>query len=467
MADKCKNEIKVDIRNETIENTLNDLRLQISILKHQNLNIKLKLDEDINKGFAMTKLLQKRKPFRQIKTGEVIFPGKKEMDFKLDVMTREILKLRTVLNGLKKNHNQINSAGNSNKTKSNCSDTNNEDNINKKLSEELCEQYNTMKDTFDKIVLEISKYRVLSDNKIKEMDKNNSQLTKTQEEFYNAVTALAQIESNTLDDVEVVRKEFKDVKDRLDGLKSEAEHQIDELNATNESYMNGLQEKEYQIVRSNNLSKEKAKLTEEFESEFNRHKEYFKKRVSQVEFLPAALQAVQKQMILEKELRTSLEQNVEILSKKLKTYRNDSFKEALDTNELLKSKAQYLKIKQMKLEKILEEKLRCCDEIKTYKYQQKSVLGKIKSETKLKINDLRRILKAPAEEYLNTINKLQNQISQIEAYSCFENDQLKLMSSIMQKPIDALASILKEAREQITAIGNLQNVLTVCPKICS
>lgn len=36
--------------------------------------------------------------------------------------------------------------------------------------------------------------------------------------------------------------------------------------------MNGLQEKEYQIVRSNNLSKEKAKLTEEFESEFNRHK---------------------------------------------------------------------------------------------------------------------------------------------------------------------------------------------------
>lgn len=41
------------------------------------------------------------------------------------------------------------------------------------------------------------------------------------------------------------------------------------------------------------------------------------------------------------------------------------------------------------------------------------------------------------------------------------------MSSIMQKPIDTLASILKEAREQITAIGNLQNVLTDCPKICS
>lgn len=36
--------------------------------------------------------------------------------------------------------------------------------------------------------------------------------------------------------------------------------------------MKGLQEKEYQIVRSKNLYKEKAKLKAEFESEFNRHK---------------------------------------------------------------------------------------------------------------------------------------------------------------------------------------------------
>jgi hypothetical protein len=47
MSDKCKNEIKVDIRNETIENTLKDLRLQISLLKHQNSKIKLQLDEDV------------------------------------------------------------------------------------------------------------------------------------------------------------------------------------------------------------------------------------------------------------------------------------------------------------------------------------------------------------------------------------------------------------------------------------
>ncbi|KAF0766982.1 coiled-coil domain-containing protein 83-like [Aphis craccivora] len=467
MSDKCKNQIKMDMTNETIENTLKNLRLQLSLLEQQNSKIKLKLDEQIHRGLAMTKLLQKKKPFNRTKSGEIIFPGKKEMEFKLDVMTREILKLRTLLNGLKKDRNQLNLVENNNKTNSNCFEFNNEDNINKNLSEELCEQYNTMKDKFDKIVIEISKYRVLLDTKTEEMNNNNALLTKTQEEFHNAVTKLAQIELDTQGNVENARKEFKIVNDRLEGLKSEAEHQINELNATNESYMNGLKEKEYQIVRSNNLDKEKAKLTAEFESEFNRVKEYFKKRLSQVEFLPAALQAVQKQMVVEKELSTLIEKNIEILSKKLKNISNDCNDSLGDSNQLLNSKVKHLKIKLVQMEKILAEKLRCCDETKTYKYQQKSVLSQIKSETKLKLNDLRRILKAPAEEYLNTIDKLQNQISKIEAYSCFENDQLNLMSSIMQKPINALANILKEAIEQITTIaGNLQNVLIDCPKLC-
>lgn len=35
--------------------------------------------------------------------------------------------------------------------------------------------------------------------------------------------------------MEIVRKEFKEAEDRLDSLKLEAEHQIDILNATNES----------------------------------------------------------------------------------------------------------------------------------------------------------------------------------------------------------------------------------------
>lgn len=45
-----------------------------------------------------------------------------------------------------------------------------------------------------KIVIEISKYRVLLDMKTEEMNNNNALLTKTQEEFHNAVTKLAQIE---------------------------------------------------------------------------------------------------------------------------------------------------------------------------------------------------------------------------------------------------------------------------------
>lgn len=88
------------------------------------------------------------------------------------------------------------------------------------------------------------------------------------------------------------------------------------------------------------------------------------------------------------------------------------------------------RIEQSKLEKNLAETLRCCDEIKTRKYQQKSVLGNIHTKTKLKINDLHRALKAQTDEYLNTIDKLQNQISKIEAYSCFEKEKMKLVNTL-------------------------------------
>lgn len=43
-------------------------------------------------------------------------------------------------------------------------------------------------------MIKISKYRVLLDIKTEEMNNNNALLTKTQEEFYNAVTKLTQIE---------------------------------------------------------------------------------------------------------------------------------------------------------------------------------------------------------------------------------------------------------------------------------
>jgi len=47
MSDKCKNQIKMDMTNETIENTLKNLRLQLSLLEQQNSKIKLKLDEQV------------------------------------------------------------------------------------------------------------------------------------------------------------------------------------------------------------------------------------------------------------------------------------------------------------------------------------------------------------------------------------------------------------------------------------
>lgn len=60
--------------------------------------------------------------------------------------------------------------------------------------------------------------------------------------------------------------------------------------------------------------------------------------------------------------------------------------------------------------------------------QQKSRLHDIQTETTLKINETRNIFKKPTEEYLHTINKLQNKICKIEAYACFEDGKMKLVN---------------------------------------
>lgn len=45
---KCDNNlIKADIQNETVEETLSHLQTQLSLLEHQNTEIRLKLDEEV------------------------------------------------------------------------------------------------------------------------------------------------------------------------------------------------------------------------------------------------------------------------------------------------------------------------------------------------------------------------------------------------------------------------------------
>lgn len=46
--------------------------------------------------------------------------------------------------------------------------------------------------------------------------------------------------------------------------------------------------------------------------------EYFKKRLRHIEHLPSALQALQEQLAVQREIKTSVEKSIEILSRKLK-----------------------------------------------------------------------------------------------------------------------------------------------------
>lgn len=84
-----------------------------------------------------------------------------------------------------------------------------------------------------------------------------------------------------------------------------------------------------------------------------------------------------------------------------------------------------------KMEKLLANIENCCKVTKQKTKDQTSRLSEIKIKTEMKINELRNIFKGPTEKYLCTIDKLQYEISKIEAYSCFEDGKQKLVSQIM------------------------------------
>lgn len=80
------------------------------------------------------------------------------------------------------------------------------------------------------------------------------------------------------------------------------------------------------------------------------------------------------------------------------------------------------------MEKNLNEIQHRYEETKRSKNEQKFQLNKIKTEIASKIKKIIDVIMEPTNEYLHTIDELQNQISKIEAHCCFENGKLKLVS---------------------------------------
>lgn len=67
------------------------------------------------------------------------------------------------------------------------------------------------------------------------------------------------------------------------------------------------------------------------------------------------------------------------------------------------------------------------DETSQKKNLQTKQLDQIKTDINLEINNYRDALKGPVDEYLCTLDRLQNQTSKLEAFSCFEDGKLDLV----------------------------------------
>lgn len=83
------------------------------------------------------------------------------------------------------------------------------------------------------------------------------------------------------------------------------------------------------------------------------------------------------------------------------------------------------------MEVILGDIQKRCDETKRKTNEQKHRLDNLHNETLCKIKEIRDILRGPTQQYLRTMDKLENQISKIEAYACFEDGKTKLVNKLM------------------------------------
>lgn len=80
------------------------------------------------------------------------------------------------------------------------------------------------------------------------------------------------------------------------------------------------------------------------------------------------------------------------------------------------------------MEKVFGDIQKRREETKRNIDDKKHRLDNIINEANSKINEIQDILKKPTEEYLRTMDKIQIQISKIEAHACFEEGKIKLVN---------------------------------------
>ncbi|XP_050435484.1 uncharacterized protein LOC126842517 [Adelges cooleyi] len=313
---------KEEISNEVIENVIGELKIKMKVAEKHNSKLRCKLDEENRKSFKMAKMLRNRTPFSKMKTGEVVFPGKKQMETKIDIMTNEIKRLRQEFYKLQMEHCRLELARNA-MIAADCPEPPGDDDVHVKTDNIL--QLNVfsqkLQDNFYATLEEISKFRVMLDDTKNELSFNNKQLSNAKAEISEKskeLTAFKKLTEDPSSMIHVYNNELKDAKNRVEGLEKIIEMQKCEMEAKNEKYMEMLQRKELKKIQSNELCQERCKREVENEQQFDRVREYFDKRLESIKHFPIAFQAAKEQLFEQKELKKETDRKIECLNDLLK-----------------------------------------------------------------------------------------------------------------------------------------------------
>ncbi|KAE9533894.1 hypothetical protein AGLY_008973, partial [Aphis glycines] len=469
---KLSNNSDTDCKKEGVRDELMTIKGEMNILHQQNRDFLCKLNSANQQTHILTNALKNKKS-------------------KAQVLMLEINRLNDELKGLKRDRCQIELA----KKVLNISDALNKlleiANLRKKLSEAQC----TYKNYEDR--LKILKTQVC-------------QLQKQLFDFTSAKSHDPELAcSNEKYLIESLRNRLQDATEEKTNMQMALDFHLTELEDKKSKFLAVLQTNQEQKFRIESICKEKNKIAQEYEAEFNRmnlnvtkgdifdldiefsnnendiqvnnldyssvdwnvgfntslgktkFKEHLKSCLDELGTLPGLLATAQRDLEKETSKRLELEEERNNLLKKIESLNailaNDDREEKDKKIKYLEEENTQLKAKIMTQDAILAENKRLYMERTHYSLQLKENLDLVRKEAALQVTKTKNFAECQMLKYVEYVKQLEQKLVEHRAIACLEFQKRDQIDERLRSQIELLTTNLNEAQKQIEHIINAKH----------
>ncbi|KAF0771681.1 ankyrin repeat domain-containing protein 36B, partial [Aphis craccivora] len=466
---KISNNSDTDCKKEGVRDELMTIKGEINILHQQNRDFLCKLNSANQQTHILTNAL-KNKLENESGTCQPEQNGSKS---KAQVLMLEINRLNDELKGLKRDRCQIELAKKvlniSDALCANCAGPINQCDGQKPQCKDLTSEYNTLSADYNNKLLEITNLRKkLSESqctyknyedRIKILKTQVCQLQKQLFDFTSAKSHDAELAcSNEKYLIESLRNRLQDATEEKTNMQMALDFHLTELEDKKSKFLAVLQTNQEQKFRIESICREKNKIAEEYEAEFNRMNDHLKSCLDELGTLPGLLATAQRDLEKETSKRLELEEERNNLLKEIESLNailaNDDREEKDKRINCLEEENTQLKAKIMTQDAILVENKRLYMERTHYSLQLKENLDLVRKEAALQVTKTKNFAECQMLKYAEYVKQLEQKLVEHRAIACLEFQKRDQIYERLRSQIELLTTNLNEAQKQIEHIIN-------------